>query len=85
MAEKRDLLEEAKKLEPILRIGKNGLTQGVIEEIKRQLEKKKLIKIKFLKAVLEGKDKKEFAKEVADMVDAELVQRVGFVIVLKKR
>ena len=72
-------------MEPVLRIGKSGLTEGVIEEIKKQLKKKKLIKIKFLKSVLEDNDKKKFAKEIASKTDSELVQQVGFVIVLNKR
>lgn len=84
MSEKKDLLDRAKKLEPVLRIGKNGLTPGVVSEIKKQLLKKKLIKIKFLKPALEGKSRKEFAAEVVLKTDSELVQQVGFVIVLKK-
>jgi RNA-binding protein YhbY len=61
------------------------LTDGVISEIKKQLAKKKLIKIKLLKAALEGKDKKEAAKEIAAQTGAEIINQVGFVIVLHKR
>lgn len=85
MSEKQELVEKAKKLEPVLRIGKNGLTSGVVEEIKKQLKKKKLIKVKFLKAALEEKNRKEFAKEIAEKTDGELIHQVGFVVVLYKR
>ena len=82
---KKELVEKAKLLEPISRIGKSGLTEGVVKEITRQLKKKKLVKIKFLKSALEGKNKKEFAKDIASKTDSELIQQVGFVIVLYKR
>ena len=85
MTLKYDLTEKAKLLEPVLRIGKSGVTPGVIEEIKRQLKKKKLIKIKFLKPALADKDKKEFAKEIAEKTGSELINQVGFVIVLYRR
>jgi RNA-binding protein len=83
--EKKKLTEKAKLLEPILRIGKSGLTPGVIEEIKRQLKKRRLIKVKFLRSAANDKSKKEFAEEVADKTDSELIHQVGFVIVLNKK
>jgi len=80
----KKLKEKAKTIEPILRIGKAGLTDGVVEEIKKQLKKKRLIKIKFLRDAIEG-TKKEFAQEVASKTDSELIDQVGFVIVLNKK
>jgi len=85
MNPKQKLVEQAKFLEPILRIGKSGLTPGAIEEIKKQLKKRKLIKLKFLKPALEGKDRKELAKEIAEKTGSELIHQVGFVVVLYKR
>jgi len=85
MTFKHELAEKAKKLEPILRIGKAGLNENVIEEIKRQLKENKLIKIKLLRAFIEGKDKKEIAKEIAVKTNSELINQVGFVVVLYKR
>ncbi|MBR9691507.1 YhbY family RNA-binding protein [Candidatus Woesearchaeota archaeon] len=85
MTLKKELTEKAKSLEPVLRIGKSGLTDGVIEEIKKQLRKKKLIKVKFLKPALEGKSRKDFAKDIAEKTDSELIHQVGFVVVLNKR
>ena len=79
----KELVERAKLLEPVLRIGKSGLTEGVIAEIKKQLKKKKLIKIKLLKGALGNR--KELAKEIAAKTGSELVQQVGFVVVLHKR
>lgn len=76
------LRDQARSIEPLLRIGKNGLTPGVVNEIVAQLKKKRLVKIKLLKAFIEGKDKKEAGRELAEKTGAILVQQVGFVVVL---
>ena len=77
--------EKAKSLQPTVQIGKSGLTDAIIKEIKKQLSRKRLIKIKFLRSALEAKDKKQLAKEVTKKTNAELVDQVGFVVVLKKK
>jgi len=82
---KKELVARSKLLEPVIRIGKSGLTEGIINEIKEQLKKKKLIKIKLLKAFIEDKDKKKTAKEIAAKTDSELIHQVGFVVVLYKK
>ena len=69
-------------LEPVVRIGKSGLSESVLGEIKKHLKKKKLIKIKMLQAFVSGKDKKVLAKEIADAVDGIVVHTVGFVVVI---
>ena len=80
----KELKKKALHLEPMLRIGKNGLTKGMIEEITSQLKKKKLIKIKFLKAYIEGKDRKEEAKRLSMLTKSQLVDITGNVLVLYK-
>ena len=78
-------LKKAKVLEPVIRIGKEGLTASVIEEIKKHLKKRRLIKVKMLGSFLEDKDKKLAAKEVAEKTDSILVDKVGFVVVLLRK
>ena len=80
----KELIKESKNIEPILRIGKNGLTETVLKDIKDHLRKRKLIKVKFLRAFIKDKNKKEVAKEIADKTDSELIQLIGFVVVLYK-
>ncbi|MFC1728035.1 YhbY family RNA-binding protein [Nanoarchaeota archaeon] len=80
--EKKQLRAKAKVLEPVVRMGKNGLTDAIIKEIKKQLSKRKLIKIKLLKSV---ENRKELAKQIADKTGGELIESVGFVVVLYKR
>ncbi|MBU4283613.1 MAG: YhbY family RNA-binding protein [Nanoarchaeota archaeon] len=78
------LKEKAKTLEPVIRIGKNGLTESTIKEIKKQLNKKKLIKVKLLRAFINNRNKREAAKEIAQKTNSQLIDLVGFVIVLWK-
>lgn len=81
---KKEILAKAQLLEPALRIGKSGLTENVIEEIKLQLKKRKLIKVKLLKSFISSKDRKKIAGEIAQRTDSKLVQQIGFVVVLYK-
>ena len=79
------LRDAARGLEPVIRIGKNGLTPGMIGEIGAQLKQRRLIKVRLLQAFTEGKDKKDIAKEITEKTGAVLVQQVGSVVVLYKK
>jgi RNA-binding protein YhbY len=68
----------------IVRIGKAGITDTIIAEIKKQIRKRQVIKVKFLPVQASGKDKKAFARELAERSGTQLVAQVGFVAVLKK-
>lgn len=85
MSLKHELAEKGKLLEPVLIIGKNGLNESVVKEIKLQLKKKKLIKVKYLRNALGDGSRKEFANKIAEETDSELINAVGLVVVLKKR
>lgn len=61
----------------IIQIGKKGIHEGIIEEIKRQLEEKDEVKIKFLKNVVRNK------REFEDLVE-ELLKRLDGVVLIKK-
>ncbi|WP_253823053.1 YhbY family RNA-binding protein, partial [Acidianus sp. RZ1] len=47
-----------------VRIGKNGISQGIIEEIKRQLKEKRVVKIRI--GNKEG-NRKEIANKIAQI------------------
>ena len=81
----KELKQKAKSLEPSVRIGKSGLTESIIDEIKIHLKKKNLVKVKLLKSSIQGKDKKAVAGELAEKTSSVLVDRVGFVVVLYKK
>jgi len=81
----RNLRSRSKLLTPVGFIGKAELSENVLEELRRQLKAKKLIKIKVHKAFYEGKDKKERAQFVADQLNADLIDQVGFMVVVAKK
>ena len=67
-------------IEPVVTIGKNGLTESLIQEIDEQLEAKELIKINVLKNADFGA--KDVIAEVAESVNAQPVQALGNKITL---
>jgi RNA-binding protein len=70
----------ANSVEPIMQIGKGGITENVLRQIDDALTARELIKISILSnSMLEAKDA---ANEIADSLDAEFVQSIGSKFVL---
>ncbi len=67
-----------------VRIGKQGLTEAQVMELRKQLKNKKMIKIKLLKSFRDA-DKKDAVNEIARKTNSEIVSFVGFTAVLKKK
>ncbi len=72
-----------------INVGKKGITEGLINEINTVLEKRGIVKVRMLKnfrtiGELEGKDKKQLAKEIAEKVNGKLVDFRGFVLTFKR-
>jgi len=80
----KELKAQAQTLEAVVRVGKNGLTPSVIEEIKNHLKRKKVIKIKFLKSLMDAADKNKLFDELLEKTGAKLVHKVGFVATIYK-
>lgn len=78
------LKSEASAIKPILNIGKNGITESVIEEIKKQVKAYRLVKIKMLKTTPEGEDIKQAAEKLADATGTTLIEVRGSTVVLYK-
>lgn len=85
MISKTKLRSKSKTMEPVVRIGKNGLTEGTVNEIKRQLKKKRLIKIKLLKSFIQEKNKKDLIKTISSITNSEVIESVGFILTLHKK
>nr|WP_235185673.1 YhbY family RNA-binding protein [Candidatus Acidianus copahuensis] len=64
-----------------VRIGKNGISQGIIEEIKRQLKEKRVVKIRI--GNKEG-NRKEIANKIAEITGSRLIEVRGYTFVLEK-
>lgn len=70
---------------PHVRIGKNGVTPGVIREIHTRLKHEGVIKVKVMKSLKRaGADIKEIAHEVASKVNADVIDIRGNVFVIAK-
>lgn len=72
------------ELKATVQIGKEGITEGVIKEIKAQLKKRKIIKIKFLQNA-DRENFKEKIKDLAERCNADILEIRGFTAILKKR
>jgi len=68
-------------LSPVVWIGKGGVDK-VINEVKRQIKDKGLIKVKIRRTALEKDTRENIAKRLALEADAEIVSLVGNVITL---
>ncbi|MEM0020752.1 MAG: YhbY family RNA-binding protein [Fervidicoccaceae archaeon] len=67
-----------------VRVGKGGITEGIINEIKRRLEIEKEIKVRINRNLLEqGKNRREIAEQIASLCGAELVEIRGHTFVLR--
>ncbi len=76
--------QKIRTLEASIRIGKSGITDGVVKEIKKQIDKKGAVKIKLLRSFIAGKDKKKVAEEIAEKTKSKVVNMIGFVVVLRR-
>ncbi|HII78862.1 MAG TPA: YhbY family RNA-binding protein [Methanosarcina sp.] len=76
------LKSDASKLNPILNIGKNGVTDTLIEELNKQIKANRLVKVKVLKSAEEGKDLKTIADELAEATRSTLIDVRGRTVVL---
>lgn len=80
--QKRFLRSEAHHLTPIFQVGKGGVNDNLLKQIKEALEVRELIKVSILDTCGEGKN--EVAQSLADGSHAELVQLIGRTVVLYK-
>jgi RNA-binding protein len=70
----------AHNIDPLVYIGKQGVTENVVKELDQCLENRELVKVK----IQEGfeADPKELANEMAEQLGAEFVQAIGRKFVL---
>jgi RNA-binding protein len=83
--ETEGLREKARLMEPLVRLGKNGLTDAALLHIRKMVDSRKLVKVKLLRSFLESNDRRAAAETLARSTGAEVIDQVGFVVVLYKR
>lgn len=81
--EQRELLARAHRLKAHLVVGRSGLNPGLVRQVDENLEANELLKVR-----IEAQNRQEVAQvaaELARLVQAELLQRIGHVAVLYRR
>jgi len=78
---KREMTEE----KPTVWIGKNGITQGIVDDVTRKLKKDEIVKIKILKSGLKSGSCEELAEEVSRLTESTLIETRGHTIILFKK
>lgn len=83
----KDVLKEAtsREFRPSVRIGKGGLSDTVLEEIRQQLSAKSLVKIKVNKGLFERDQRTDVWAYVASETQSTLVLQRGNIAVLWRR
>ncbi len=70
-----------------MQLGKSGLTEGFINEVKKRLKKQGVVKIRILKSYLKSgeNDRRNIARKVAELTGARLIEVRGntFILALK--
>ena len=77
------LRSQAHHLDPVVHIGKDGLTPEVVEAIDEALEARELIKVGVLKNCFE--DPKDLAETAAGRTKSQVVQVMGKKITLYRK
>ncbi len=83
-----DLKKLGRNISPVVRIGKSGLSENILAEIRRQLKAKKLIKVRVLRSAFEGYHEGastgSIAAQCARLTGSELINVVGLTFLLFK-
>lgn len=81
-AEIRKLKARGQLLEPLLKVGKAGLSEGFLKSVDEALSHHELIKVKFVEF---KEEKKALAPLLAGKTASQLIMRVGNVAVLYRK
>jgi len=80
-----EIIKDIRSKSAALILGKNGVTEEFIEEVKRQLKRKKVIKIRALRSVLAKQSIDEVASEIAAKAKSQLLEIRGYTMLLARK
>ena len=81
--ERSYLRKEARKMQPIIHIGKDGMSDNIVTQVKDAIKARELIKGKIQQNSLE--DVRETANYLAEKTNSQVVTTIGNTFVLYKR
>lgn len=76
---KKDISADLHQLKVTVWIGKKGISDSTINEIKSQIKERKIIKIKWLR------NTEIVPEEIAKMANADIIQKIGRTMILSKK
>ena len=79
---KKEIMNEALSTITI-NIGKSGVNENVIDEIKRQLKSNEVVKLKFARSIAKNND--DFIGDIVSATNSELVVVRGHVAIIYKK
>lgn len=82
-AQRKHLKALAHKRKPVVLVGNAGVTDAVVKETERALERHELLKVRL--PAVERDERGEMAQKLSEAAGAELVQEIGRVAVLYRR
>jgi RNA-binding protein len=80
---KKEVMRRALEIDPTVHVGKDGLKDSLYEEIKAQLKKAHIVKVKVLSNVDDDVD--EIAKTISEATESVVVDVRGGVMVLSDK
>lgn len=82
--EKKALKARGQKLADGVRVGKEGLSDSILAQVRAVLARNGLVKVRFAEK-LEGTDRKAFAGELCAAVEGECIAVVGRTVLVYKQ
>ena len=76
-------MEDIHELKPVIRVGKNGVTENIINDVKMLVKKKKIVKIKVLRSALNSATMKDIANKILKETNLRIVQLRGHSVVVR--
>lgn len=80
--ELKHLRQIGHQLNPIVSVGENGVSEGVLAELDRALNDHELIKVKL--AIADREDRSTIIEYLIEESGAELIQNIGKIILIKR-
>jgi len=82
---KRRIKRELSVERPTIWVGKEGATLQIMGEISKQLDKRKMVKIRVLRSALKEEEAKGIASKIAQQTNSTLIEVRGHTFILYKR
>ena len=79
----KDVKRVGHGLRPTVHVGKEGVTDTLIEEIAKQVKTRKVVKVRLLPSVEE--DRKQVAEDLAKRSNSVMIEVVGHTVLLCDR